>query len=918
MATTLLVVVMMVLSSAYLRFAWDRYEGIAASRAITLAKSLGTLIPHELVAQISGSVEDLGNADYMKLRNNLMRLVASTDTIRFAYLLGNRDGHIIILMDSASPDSVDYSPPGQVYTEASDADWVPFRTAESVLSNPVTDRWGTWISALVPILDANGVPFAVFGIDYSASTWYADLWKQIIPDLIVVACVIILCLAFVNIRIRNTDLKRLNERVTYDEALYRSIFSQAPIGIAIVSDDQFVSQSEYGNPNINPMFEKILARSSKELALLTWPDITHPDDLQADLDLFERFRRGETSGYSMEKRFLRPDGSSVWTAMKISPLQGLRSHAMHLCLLEDITMRNAAAAALGESERSKSVLLSHLPGLAYRCRNDEEWTMQYVSIGCMALTGYPAESLLNNAERSFSSIIAPEYRQRLQREWVRILSEELPFKYEYEIVTANNSRKWVLEMGQGVKDNKGQVEALEGIIIDISDRKQMEEELRYNNEHDTLTGLYNRRYLETLLADDATLWIGKKRAAISVNLTTVQSLTTSYGFHHTQALLIKVVKELGRLCSGQRLLFSGYWDRFVFYLRDYQDKAELLSFCASISTLLSTLLRVEQVGGGIGVIEISDNEEADVDQLLKKLLIASEKSLRNRETPFDPCFYDLAIEQEIIRKDDIKRDLTAIVDADDGGLLLQYQPILDLNSNQICGFEALSRMRSKKLGLVSPLEFIPLAEETKLIIPLGQLIIRYALQFLRGLMDKGFPSLSVSINVSIIQLLKNDFVESLLAAIQQMRVVPKNVVIELTESIFSDNYETVNIAIKTLKGAGISVAIDDFGTGYSSLSRERELNVDCLKIDKYFIDKLRDEQEDKSITGDIISMAHKLGHCAIAEGVEDAMQLQYLRDVGCDRVQGYYISRPLDEDAALTFIEDRAAIKGDPSVDLLP
>jgi len=251
-------------------------------------------------------------------------------------------------------------------------------------------------------------------------------------------------------------------------------------------------------------------------------------------------------------------------------------------------------------------------------------------------------------------------------------------------------------------------------------------------------------------------------------------------------------------------------------------------------------------------------------------------------------------------------------DIDDGGLFLQYQPILDLQSNEIYGFEALCRLNSSALGFVPPLEFIPLAEETKLIIPIGQKILRQALQFLKDLETLGHPAISVSINVSAIQLMRSDFVKNLFAMIDQMQVNPKNIVIELTESIFSDNYKEVNNVITQLRKAGIQVAIDDFGTGYSSLAREQELYVDLLKIDKYFMDKLMHTNPERAIISDIISMAHKLGHRVVAEGVEVQRQLHYLKKWGCDKAQGYLIQRPLSKEAAIQFLSGYETTIGAP------
>lgn len=221
---------------------------------------------------------------------------------------------------------------------------------------------------------------------------------------------------------------------------------------------------------------------------------------------FRRLQSGEIKIYSMDKRYIRPDDSIVWVHMIVAPLiLSNDQQYSHICLVQDITKSKASEKALNESERSKSVFLSHLPGLAYRCDCDYDWTMQYVSEGCFNLTGYSPESLLYNRDLSYNDIIAPEYRETLRNEWERILSKKLPFKHEYEIITATGQRKWVLEMGQGIYNEDDKVEVLEGLVLDISDRKTIEDTLKYNNEHDRWTGLYNRDYLVSLLEKDLKL-----------------------------------------------------------------------------------------------------------------------------------------------------------------------------------------------------------------------------------------------------------------------------------------------------------------------------------------------------------------------------------------------------------------------------
>ncbi|HHU50458.1 MAG TPA: EAL domain-containing protein [Firmicutes bacterium] len=562
--------------------------------------------------------------------------------------------------------------------------------------------------------------------------------------------------------------------------------------------------------------------------------------------------------------------------------------------------------ALRESERSKSVFLSHLPGLAYRCNKDRYWTMQYVSEGCYNLTGYPPESLLYNRDLSYNDLIAPEYREAIWKEWDRILAKKQQFKYEYEIITATGERKWVLELGQGIYNEHGEVDALEGIILDISERKAIENALKYHHEHDRWTGLYNRNYLVSLLKRDAELKKGSKRALIGINLSTIQLLTLNYGFQYSQNLIKKAAEALRQHCTEHRLLFQPRENRFVFYLLDYKDQSELIDFSNTIVETLKSVFVTDRISGGIGILEIDQKQnEEDINSLLRRLVIASERSMSLFGRDFEICFYDDRLEALVNRERDIVEALNLIAtnEQTDNHLFLQYQPILNLKTGLICGFEALARLRTEKLGLVSPAEFIPLAEKTKLILPIGEKVMVKAFSFLNKLQERGYDGINVSINISLIQLLKPDFTRRLFELMREMRVNPKNIGIEITESVFTADFENINNILEKLRTAGLYVAIDDFGTGYSSLAREKELKVDCMKIDKHFIDSLLDIDPNKAITCDIISISHKLGQCTVAEGVEHEVQLQYLKDHNCDRIQGYLISKPLNEEEAIKFLE---------------
>ena len=445
------------------------------------------------------------------------------------------------------------------------------------------------------------------------------------------------------------------------------------------------------------------------------------------------------------------------------------------------------------------------------------------------------------------------------------------------------------------------------IIMDITKRKEIEATLKYNSEHVMLTGLYNRDVLEKILKRD-TLSVGK-RALIGINLAALNILSLRYGFNYSQDMFKKIADSLKVYCNDNYTLFNTYEYRFVFYVKGYEDKKELIAFCKAISTKLNSYLYIHGIVVGIGVIEIDELHIRNTDELLKMLLITSEMAAKNNSRDNLISFYGPEIEAQAIRENEISQELTEIVEGiRTDRLYLQFQPIFDIASNQVCGFEALARLHNEKYGLVPPLEFIAIAEKSNMIVPLGEIIILRALHFLNKLKEKGHETIGVSINISMIQMLENGFNTRLLEMINEMNLKTENVGIELTESVFTVELEEVNYVINSLKSAGIKIMIDDFGTGYSSFSRGRALNFDFIKIDKSFIDKVQVLKPEETITGDIIAIAHKLGHCVVAEGVEHEMQLSYLRDHGCDRVQGYLISNPLDEEAALEFLKKNITI----------
>ncbi len=686
--------------------------------------------------------------------------------------------------------------------------------------------------------------------------------------------------------------------------IFETIYKQMPAGVSIyisVYSNLAGIDAQY---NFNPAYEKILGRSEAELRDLGWKELTYPDDLQEDLDQLEKLKKGEIESYSLEKRIIMPDGSLKWVYITVAGLYLSEDRGFnYITLISDIDEEKKIITELGESERSKSVLLSNLHGMAYRCTYDRDWTMEFVSSACKELCGCHPNSLINNKDFSYNDLIAPEYRDQLWQDWGKALANKTQFQSEYEIIDAKGKRKWVLELGEGVFNSDGEVEALEGIITDISDRKNVEDKIRYLSEHDEWTGLFNLNYLEAILIKDIKTGAIKNSALINVNLNPIYALSLQYGNQYVQQLIKKVSGALEELASEQRMLFSSASFRFLFYVRPYDDENELVKFCNQISDLLKSLRDVERIGFGIGVIEIEEMNEDDMEETFKNLLIASEEGLSSNYDESNIYFCDDELDERSCRRNVIRQELASVVEGiDRDRLFLQFQPVIDLNDDRISEFEALARFNSNELGLVPPSEFIPIAEETKDIVPLGNIIIRKAGEFLKKLQADGHD-IGISINISPIQILSEGFVNNTLEILSKMDINPEHILFELTESKFSSDFDRINAVIGQLNAHGIKHAIDDFGIAYSSLSRLQELYVNYIKIDRSFISKLSNISEDLAITNDIISMSHKMGLLVVAEGVEDQKQMNYLRSHDCDKIQGYLLSRPLDEDMAIEFLK---------------
>ena len=449
-----------------------------------------------------------------------------------------------------------------------------------------------------------------------------------------------------------------------------------------------------------------------------------------------------------------------------------------------------------------------------------------------------------------------------------------------------------------------------GIILYYAYRKnKMNVRTAY---YDRLTGLPNKEYLQEYLEDIIKNQKKSKKAVLLLNCANFKTLNMTYGFVYGDEILRQISRRVKEMTDPEHMFFRFNADRFVLAVEGYRDSKELADIAEKLVEIFKDpfegIAKHEYIGLEISIYEI-ENQDISADEVLRDASLA----LSNIEHIKDEkiVFYKKYMEENLKREDIIEKALRKIISGEGEDIFyLEFQPKLDIKNEIINGFEALARMKLPDTGMISPVEFIATAERKLLIYDLGRLILKKSCEFLNRLDEIGFDNISIAVNISAMQLLRDDFVDDVRKTVDSVGADLNLLEFEITESVLIENFELINQKLEDVKNMGITVSLDDFGTGFSSFARLRDLNIDIVKIDKQFIDNISVKKESNLISEDIISMVHKVGLEVVAEGVETDIQMQYLKKHDCDIIQGYLVSRPLAEDRAIEFLESKSGDGG--------
>ena len=514
----------------------------------------------------------------------------------------------------------------------------------------------------------------------------------------------------------------------------------------------------------------------------------------------------------------------------------------------------------------------------------------------------------DNSPKSFSDVlqlIHPEDRMMVRERFFYYLSTNNSFDIECRLIHVQGHSVWVHVSGFPQYDSNGKLVKMLGSIKNITERKAAEEQIRVLAYNDSLTGLVNRPYFEQQLKLmlEQTGHKQGKLAVLLFDLDRFKLINDSYGHQAGDRVLRLVANRVRGIVRNSYLVGRLGGDEFIIAIPAVKRETSVVAFAKRLVESLSKPFydqdREYFLSCSIG-ISLYPAHGHDGETIIKNADIAmyTAKTLgRNRYSLYSSEINESHAER-LLMENRLRKSMER------KELILYYQPQLDLRTNRIYGVEALVRWRSPEYGLVSPFDFIPIAEETGIIIPMGEWVLREACKLPEKLAKQGIPPLTVSVNISMRQLMHGDFVRSVKRTLKDTGIDPTLLCLEITESGMLTEIDYCLSVLQQLIELGISISMDDFGTGYSSLSLLKTLPISTLKIDKSFVKDMTNSPANSEIVHTIIHLSHVLSIKVVAEGVETAEQLVLLENQNIDYIQGYYLSKPLPYEELLAYLLD--------------
>lgn len=540
-----------------------------------------------------------------------------------------------------------------------------------------------------------------------------------------------------------------------------------------------------------------------------------------------------------------------------------------------------------------------------------EWDVASDHLRCseeaMRVLGLPSQMLQKQGIDNLLRIVHTQDAGKMRKAAMHCLKNGVPFNMDYRCVHADGSEHVIHTQGSPVYDEHDAIVQINGLVQDITEFRRIEDQVRLLSHYDGLTGLANRTTFKEILTQGVSYCdrYSSKLAALFISIDKFNRINEVYGPEVGDIILRQFTERLEHTVRASDFISVStdinYADatisrlggnEFTVLTNHIRDSCDMVKI---VTRIIQNTRQPYIVGGhemfltvSIGIC-VYPGDGFDVDSFIQNGEFAMRHAREQGGNHYE--FFSKSLSVEVFKKLALESSLRKAMDRNE--LLLHYQPKFDVTQGCMVGMEALIRWKHPELGLVPPFEFIPLAEESGLIIPIGEWVIQEACRQNRAWQTEGLTPIPVAVNVSSVQFAQKDFAAKVVAILESTGLPPSCLELEMTESILMSNVSNTMHTLKQLKSMGIKISVDDFGTGYSSLSYLSKFPIDELKVDRSFVMNVPDNRNDAAIAAAIIALARSLGLQVVAEGVETREQSDFLVSHGCAVIQGYLYSRPV-------------------------
>lgn len=685
---------------------------------------------------------------------------------------------------------------------------------------------------------------------------------------------------------------RAEEALRQSRARFQAIYENTSLGISLVDPDGRLIDA-------NPALHTILGYSTEQLRGKPVSDITHPDDQDATMAMMDELVQGARDHYTLEKRFLKTTGDVIWGRINVSLVRGIEGDPLFsVALIEDISERREMEDRL---RLAAQVLENTSEGIFV---TDVNHKIILINPAFTELTGFESPDVVGHKPNVLSSgRHDAAFYERLHTALIE------SGKWQGEIWNRRKSGELFAEWINisVVRNEQNEISNYVAVFSDITSRKQTEERLNYQANHDPLTTLPNRTLFYERLSR-ALARAHRNRLTVGLlflDLDHFKEVNDTCG-HLIGDMLLQTVAERLSGCTRQGDTVARLaGDEFTVILEDIADFRDAAVVSQKILHQLAEPFHLNghrlQVTTSIGISLFPDDGE-EIQTLLRNADAAMYRAKKQGKNNYQ--FHSESLNAQAFERLALESSLLHAIERQQ--FRLHYQPVYEVASGRVVAIEALLRWQHPEVGLVLPAQFLSLAEETGLIMPIGRWVLTEACRQMAAWHRAGFGDLRISVNLSGQQLQQFDLIDTVSTALHDGRLAPEFLELELPESSVMGKDLENGPVLNALKNLGVRIAIDDFGTGYSSFGYLRRLPIDTLKIDQSFVRDIMVDADDAKIITAITAIAHSLRLNVVAEGVETIEQLTFLKRHQCDQVQGFLFNRPLPADEVIGLLQIKA------------